>query len=207
MKAGWNRKVGSGRLFRLIVAAGTIASLQLESLSALAGTSSTTTTRYYSVSGTAKSTLARKMRNNPFRGDRGGAVANIRPKYTLNLTTKKGVGKCQISRTNLKVHFTLTLSRAKESAMSSGMRASWRSFVNFARRHELKHRSIYMQCARSFVAKAQRLSGSSCGAVKSQARRLLRTANQAYEKRQTAFDRGQRRRLSGLSLFRSTRRR
>jgi len=83
MTVEWDCMAASGRVLRLIVFAGIIASLQLESLSALAGTSSTTATRYYTVSGTSKSTLARKMRNNPFRGDRGGAVANIRPKYSL----------------------------------------------------------------------------------------------------------------------------
>ena len=61
-----DRIAGFRGAFRLIVAAGIIASLQLESLSALAGVTSTTKTRYYNVSGTAKSTLARKMRNNPF---------------------------------------------------------------------------------------------------------------------------------------------
>lgn len=200
-----DRKTDLSRMFRLFVAVGVLAGVQLESLAALAGTSSTTSTRYYNVSGTAKSTLARKMRNNPFRGDRGGAVANIRPKYTLKLATKKTANGCGISVANLKVRFILTLPKAKESAMAKSTRSSWRSFVSFARRHEQRHRSIYMQCARKFVAKAQRLSNSSCRRVTAQARKLLQKENAACEKRHSAFDRSERRRLSGLSLFRGTR--
>lgn len=207
MSAEHNRKLASSPALRVVFTLGIVASLQLESLAVLAGTSSTTTTRYYNVSGTAKSTLARKMRNNPFRGDRGSAVANIRPKYSLKLTTKKGETTCRISRADLKIRFTLTLPKANEAAMSSGTRSAWRSFVSFARRHEHGHRNIYLQCARKFVAKAQRLSASSCRRVRAQARHLLKEENRACEKRHRAFDRTQLRRVAGLSLFRSTRRR
>lgn len=176
-----------------------------DSVAAFAGVTSTTATRYYNVSGTTQASLARKMRSNPFRGDRGGAVANIRPKYSLDVQTKNVGGTCRVSAVNLKVRFVLTLPRAKESAMSSGTRSSWRSFVSFARRHEQRHRSIYLQCAKNFAAKAQRLSGSSCGALKSKARRLLNAEDRACDRRHAAFDRAERGRLSSQSLFRNTR--
>lgn len=176
-----------------------------DTIAAFAGVTSTTSTRYYNVSGTSQATLARKMRSNPFRGDRGGAVANIRPKYSLDVQTKKTGSTCQVSAVNLKVRFVLTLPRAKESAMSSGTRSSWRSFVSFARRHEQRHRSIYLQCAKNFAAKAQRMSGSSCSALKSQARRLLTVEDRACDRRHNAFDRAERGRLASQSLFRSTR--
>ena len=194
-----------GRVLRgflvLVVAAGFLA----DSVSASAGVTSTTSTRYYNVSGTSRASLARKMRSNPFRGDRGGAVANIRPKYSLSVKTQKSGSTCRVSAVNLKVRFVLTLPRAKESAMASGTRSAWRSFVSFARRHEQRHRSIYLQCSRNFAAKAKRLKGSSCGALKSQARRLLSTENRACDRRHRAFDRAERGRLVRQSLFRGTR--
>jgi predicted secreted Zn-dependent protease len=172
---------------------------------ALAGVSSTTVTRYYSVGGTTTSSLASKMRSNPFRGDKGGAVANIRPRYSLSVTTKQDGSTCRVSNVNLKVSFVLTLPRAKESAMSSGTRSAWRGFVSFARRHEQGHRSIYLQCARNFTVKAQRLTGA-CGSLHSKARRLLDAETRACDKRHAAYDRSERRRVAGLSLFRATRR-
>ena len=190
---------------RLVVAAFVGVGLFADSLAAFAGVTSTTSTRYYNVSGTTKKTLAHKMRSNPFRGDRGGAVANIRPKYTLDVKTVKTGGTCKASNVNLRVRFVLTLPRAKEGAMSSGTRSVWRSFVSFARRHEQRHRSIYMQCARNFVAKAKRLTAPSCGAVKAKARRLLNAEDRACDRRHAAFDRSERKRLVRQPLFRSTR--
>jgi predicted secreted Zn-dependent protease len=142
------------------------------------------------------------MRSNPFRGDRGGAVANIRPRYTLDVATKKTGGSCRVSKVNLKIRFVLTLPRAKESAMSPRTRSLWRGFVTFARRHEQRHRSIYLQCARNFAAKAQRLSGSSCGSLKASARRMLNAEQRACDRRHAAFDRSERRRLGRQPLFR-----
>jgi predicted secreted Zn-dependent protease len=170
---------------------------------AIAGVTSTTSQRYYTVSGTAKSTLARRMRSNPFRGDGGGAVANIRPKYSLDVVTKKTGSSCKVVQANLKVRFTLTLPRAKESAMSAGTRSVWRSFVSFAKRHEQRHRDIYLQCARNFVAKAQRISGSNCAGLKAKAQRLLNAEDRACDKRHAAFDRSERRRLGSQALFRT----
>jgi predicted secreted Zn-dependent protease len=201
----WKRRFAPGQPLRRIIVALLATALALDSLGAFAGVTATTATRYYAVGGSSKAGLAQKMRANPFRGDRGGAVANIRPKYSLTVVTTQANGSCRVSRVDLKVRFVMTLPRANESAMSASTRASWRSFVAFARRHEQTHRSIYLQCARDFAAKAQRLKGSSCGGLKAEARRMLNAADRACDKRHAAFDRGERRRLSGQSLFRSTR--
>jgi predicted secreted Zn-dependent protease len=108
-----------GRTLRSVAIAIVAVMLVADGFTAFAGVTSTTSQRYYTVSGTAKSTLARRMRSNPFRGDGGGAVANIRPKYSLDVVTKKTGSSCKVVQANLKVRFTLTLPRAKESAMSA----------------------------------------------------------------------------------------
>ena len=200
-----NGKTCRRRALRAVIVAVVATGFLGDNIAAFAGVTSTTSTRYYNVSGTSRPALASKMRSNPFRGDRGGAVANIRPKYSLDVQTKKTGSTCQVSAVNLNVRFVLTLPRAKESAMSSVTRSSWRSFVSFARRHEQRHRSIYLQCAKNFAAKAQRLSGPSCSALKSKARRLLTAEDRACDRRHAAFDRAERGRLVNQSLFRSTR--
>jgi predicted secreted Zn-dependent protease len=196
----------AGRALRAACISVIATAFTADALTASAGVSSTTSHRYYSVSGTSQSTLARKMRSNPFRGDGGGAVANIRPKYSLRVDTKPTGGTCKVTNVDLNVRFTLTLPRANEGAMSSGTRSVWRSFVSFARAHEQRHRAIYLQCARNFVAKAQRLSGSSCAGLKAKAQRLLNAEDRACDKRHAAFDRSERRRLSGQPLFRTAQR-
>jgi predicted secreted Zn-dependent protease len=169
---------------------------------AAAGVRSSTATRYYSVGGTTKVSLASRMRSNPFRGDHGGAVANIRPKYSLKVSTKPSGGSCRVTDIDLTIHFVMTLPRANEAGMAAGTRASWRGFVAFARRHEATHRSIYLQCAQNFLAKARTLSGASCPALQARARQLLNAEDRACDRRHAAFDRSERRRLGGQPLFR-----
>lgn len=192
----------AGRALRCTGIAVIAAAFLSDGMVAFAGVTSSTSNRYYNVSGTSKATLARKMRSNPFRGDGGRAVANIRPNYSLNVVTKQTGSTCKVATVDLNIRFTLTLPRAKEAAMSEGTRSVWRSFVSFARRHEQRHRTIYLQCARNFVTKAQRLSGASCSTLKAKARRMLASEERACDKRHAAFDRSERRRLVAQRLFR-----
>jgi len=69
--------------------------------------------------------------------------------------------------------------------------------------HHMLIRSTVRLPSRSFVAKAQRQSGSSCAGLKAQAQRLLNAEDRACDKRHAAFDRSERRRLSGQPLFRT----
>lgn len=185
------------------IAAGVAGSL---TVGALADVRSSTQTRSYSVGGTTPSSLVSYMRSNPFHGSRGDAVANIRPTYSLSTVTSQSGGACRASKVTLNLRFVMTLPQARNaSAMSASTRSAWNSFVAFTRRHEETHRSIYVQCGNTFVAKAQRLTASSCGALQASIRRLLETEKRACEARQIAFDRKEYGRVAGLSLFRMAR--
>ncbi|HET7717131.1 MAG TPA: DUF922 domain-containing protein [Bauldia sp.] len=174
--------------------------------SAFADVRTSTQTRSYSVGGTTASSLVSYMRSNPFHGSRGDAIANIRPTYSLSTVTKQTGGTCRAAKVTLNIRFTMTLPQARSaSAMSSSTRSAWNSFVAFTRRHEEAHRSIYIQCGNGFVAKAQRLTASSCGALQASIRRLLENEKRACEARQVAFDRKEYGRVAGLSLFRMAR--
>jgi predicted secreted Zn-dependent protease len=176
------------------------------SVAALADVRTTTQSRAYSVNGSTASSLVSFMRSNPFRGDTGDAVANVRPYYTLNVATKATGGTCRASGVTLNIRFVMTLPHARSiSAMASSTRSAWNSFVAFTRRHEDTHRRLYIQCGNSFVAKAQRLTASSCGAVQASIRRLLEAEKRACDSRQRAFDRADYGRINGLSLFQMAR--
>jgi len=176
--------------------------LVMTSLPAGAGVTSSTDTRSYDVSGTSASSLVSYMRNNPFPGDKGAAVANIRPSYSLSIATKQVGGLCQASGINLSVHFVMTLPHAvNASSLNGGTRVAWDSFVGFARQHEETHRAIYMQCANEFAAKALRLTSQRCFALDSRIRGMLEAEKRACDSRQAAFDRAQYRLVFGLSLF------
>jgi len=189
-----------GRAARFSISAGLAVSI---ASAAWAGVKSTTQYRSYYVSGSTARSLVSYMRSHPFRGDRGDAVANVRPNYRLSVATKSSGGTCRASVVTLNISFVMTLPRARsESSMASSTRNAWRSFVSFAKRHESTHRNIYVQCGNSFVAKAQRMTNKSCGALQASIRRLLESEKRACESKQRAFDRREYGRVKNLSLFR-----
>ena len=195
LSSSWN--AAPRALLGILVATGLLAET-----AAVAGVRSSTQTSAYRVSGATAASLVSYMRIHPYPGDHGDAVANIRPSYFLSIATKDAGGVCKPSRVDLNVRFAMTLPQATNaSAMSSGTRGAWNNFVAFARRHEETHRGIYLQCANEFVAKAMRLTSSSCFSLQSSIRSLLESAKRGCDQRQNAFDRRDYGRVLHLSLF------
>lgn len=182
---------------RLTVATGIAVSFNL---GAGAEVKTSTRTQYYSVGGTSARTLVGYMRSNPFRGSTGDAVANIRPSYALNVASKQSGGTCRPTRVTLNINFTVTVPRAR-SALDGATRGAWNSFVGFAKQHEEGHRRIYVQCGNAFVAKAEQLSASNCGALDAATRKLLEVEKGVCDSRQRAYDRSEYGKVAGLSLF------
>jgi predicted secreted Zn-dependent protease len=159
--------------------------------------------RDYRVSGTSAASLVAYMRANPFPGDEGPALANIRQSYSLSTSTKEEGGACRASSVNVNIHFVMTLPKAANaSAIQGSSRAAWYSFVAFARHHEETRRSIFLQCGRDFVAKAMRMtSASGCFALEGSIRNAFAAAKQACDRRQFAYGRADDPRVRHLSLF------
>ena len=185
-------------VFTICFAAATIA------LSASASADVKTSTKYnaYRVGGTTASGLVSYMKNKPFHGQRGAAVANIMPTFSLNVSTKTEGGVCKASLVRLSMSFTITLPAATSpGGMEAGTRSAWNTFVAFAKKHEETHRAIYVKCGQEFVAKAERLTARSCGALQANIKSLLASTQRSCDSRQAAFDRADYNRIYGLSLF------
>ena len=187
---------------RALIGVAVAAGLLLERAPVGAGVRSSTRIEPYRVGGTTAASLVSYMRNQPYHGSHGDAVANIEPSYSLSIATKNAGGACKAGSVDLNVRFLLTLPQATNaSGMSPATRGAWTNFVSFARRHEETHRGIYLQCASGFVAKAMRLTAGSCLSLQSNIRSLLETEKRACDRRQNAFDRGQYRSVLHLGLF------
>lgn len=171
-------------------------------LPAMAGVRTTSVTQSYRVPGTTAKSVVTYMLRHPFPGDHGGAFANIRPHYRLSVDTRQSGGMCRARDVDLDVRFVVTLPVARDfDKMSARTRAAWRSFADFARRHEDAHRISYIGCANRFVAAARRETARTCRALESTIRRMLQQAKRDCEAKQTAFDRRQRNAVHGLVLF------
>jgi predicted secreted Zn-dependent protease len=187
---------------RALIGVAVAAGLVVDAAPVGAGVRSSSQIEAYRVGGTTAASLVSYMRNNPYPGEHGDAVANIQPSYSLSIATKNAGGACRASSVDLNVRFLMTLPQATNaSGMSAATRGAWSNFVAFARRHEETHRGIYLQCASGFVAQAMRLTASSCFSLQSNIRSLLEKAKRACDVRQNAFDNGQYRSVLNLGLF------
>lgn len=162
--------------------------------------------RAYVVGGTTAGALVSYMRRRPFPGDYGPAVANIRPHYTLSVDTTYSDAVCRVKDVDLAINFVITLPQARTpGAFSPATWSAWSNFVDFARRHEETHGTIYVDCAKEFAAKLQPLVDSGCSDLRATIAAMFKAANRACERRQLAFDRREYGKVLRLSLFRSTR--
>ena len=170
--------------------------------------------RDYRVRGDTERSLVTYMKSQPLRGDKGPAVANVRPRYKLTIETRKLAGEtrkltgsCRIEKLDLSIRFVMTLPRAMDSArFSARTKRTWAGFRGFAKRHENRHRGIYLQCARTFLRDARRLSDPhSCAVLRRRVNAMLRKHKTDCERLNDAFDRRELPRLKNLPLFRNAR--
>jgi len=176
-------------------------------VSVAANPRSTTVIRDYRVHGDTERSLVNSMKARPFRGDKGPAMANVRPKYRLRMETRKDKHVCRIKTLDLSIRFIMTLPRAvNKDRFAPRTRRTWSSFRAFAKRHESVHRRIYMNCARRFLRTARRRSvPGSCSRLRREVNRMLRDQKRDCERLNDAFDRRELSRLRTLSLFRNAR--
>lgn len=166
-----------------------------------------TEVRDYRVYGTTPGQLVSYMKRRPFRGDNGPAMANIRPRYKLKTATAKSPKGCKVKRVHLSIRFIMTLPRSMEARKQDRKtKYAWRSFRAFARRHEERHRQIYLSCARRFVRQATRLAPQrQCRTLTRQVKKLLKEQEKACDRKHLAFDRRDFPRVPSLPLFRHAR--
>ena len=192
-----------GSLRSTASAGGVLLTLVALTLPAAADIRATTNIHNYHVVGSTSDSLVAYLRSNPFHGPKGPALANIRPTYALNVETREAYGMCSPANVTLNLTFDMTLPKASEATMGADTQYAWRTFVNFARKHEETHRAIYLDCARTFLSEAAKLSTSGCESLKAQAAQLLAAENRACDLRQQAFDAKDGPRVLGLALFKS----
>ncbi|WP_394701388.1 DUF922 domain-containing protein [uncultured Roseibium sp.] len=146
------------------------------------------------------------MRDRPFRGDNGPAIANIRARYSYDFKTKKDQNSCRVDRFRMRVGFTLTLPRAtQESSFDRKTKRRWKSLQQFIRRHEGVHRKIYLSCARQMEREVKKVRPKVCQFLNREIGRIVREGKKTCEDKQRAFDRRELRRLTNHSFFKQAR--
>lgn len=167
---------------------------------------SATVERAYLVRGKTSRALVNYMDEFPFAGDSGPTAANIRPRFDMSVETRESGGICRPVDIDLSIRFTLTLpAAADERWMDRRTRALWKSFADYAKRHEMRHKEIYLSCARSFLAKAGKLSAAGCFALRRAIDELKKSEDERCRKRHEAFDRSELKRILRLPIYADSR--
>jgi len=160
--------------------------------------------KYYPVSGRTVLDMRRDMqRRGPTIGMRR-VYAKIHMDWTSKYTTRTTKKGCRLDKYTLMMDFIITLPKLPNPGKST-RRAQrlFRSLQSNARTHELRHRTIYMGCARRLERKIRRLRAAhGCMRAGYEIRRLEREAFKKCDDVQHAFDRREARNIKYKPFFR-----
>jgi predicted secreted Zn-dependent protease len=161
-----------------------------ESAAEAAGLSSATTYTDHPVHGTTAYGLCRDMAVHPIVDpDDGNALANLTHDHMLAVSTAPTTsGQCRVSSLSFHWQFVITLPKAvDEPKLDSKTRSVWQSFRAHLKWHEEHHRAIFLECGKTFVRDAAKLTGP-CASLEHTVRASIDKAYAACMVRQRNFD-------------------
>ena len=129
---------------------------------ALAGVTSKTNYRYFTVHGSSPASIYHAMTRDSSPVDDRRTIANT--EYSISSSAMKSKGSpCRVTGIDVNVTYDIHLPRlAGEGALSPGERRDWRSFVAYLKGHEDHHRALWMACVARYSSNLQSLIGTGC---------------------------------------------
>lgn len=161
----------------------------------------TTKISYYTVGGNSAAALVQQLdaRAPSHGGARAFGHIDGRPGYTGRLV--QGVS-CRVENLTVTAQFKMTLPRlASGTELSNALSGQWKSFETFVRRHEERHRAIWIDALSRAERRIAGLSNSNCARLKADINQVLHEAWQSAEKQHVAFDRAEQKRLERHPLL------
>jgi predicted secreted Zn-dependent protease len=152
--------------------------------------------KYYTIKGDSPGEIYTSM-------IRRGPDVNGVNAYASTLATSSQNGKliqqgksCRIEDYKFSINFTINLPKLKnEQALSGQTSAKWSQFKSFLKSHEETHKSIWMSCAKTLETQVKALRATDCKSLDKQAAALWKKMRASCDKKHTAFDAAEQRRL------------
>lgn len=191
---------------RLTLTIATLFCVAGTAMPAWAGLVHTTQYREHRVRGTTPPEVWRYMNAHPIIDpDDGPAYANLTHDHDLKFKVATSGGACRVTSLTFRWRFVLTLPKAADYArMSPATKRSWNGFVANLKRHEEKHRSIFLACGAKFVPAAEKLTGpAGCFGMQRKVRRYVDQRYAACMQEQRAFERRDRSRVLASPFIRA----
>lgn len=157
---------------------------------------------YYPVSGSTAVGLMRDLHLDGPTVNGTGAYAYTTSEMSQSGTVRQGK-TCSIPRYTIGIQFTITLPAAQDLPDARPrVRAAWKSFYSFVKRHEETHKSIWIGCASTMQAKVRALKTATCDQLGARIDQIIAREQAACHRKHAAFDRSERSRLAAQPLIR-----
>ncbi len=163
-----------------------------------------TSYQYYSVSGSSAASIHRNTHvpTGFFSSERSYANITTTPKVVATLSPGKKY--CRFNRLSLGAHFTIRLPKlAKGAGGNRNLRRKFATFVKFAKRHELTHRSIWIKCFSRSERKIRALRMKSCRSLDQAGAKIIERELAICERNNDRFDKVESRRVVRQAFVRA----
>lgn len=151
---------------------------------------------YYKVSGdTAAGVYVSMLKRGPHvKGEKAYAATSAESSQRGKLELTKS---CRIVDYQYRIDFTIRLPKlTNETSLSTNTRDRWQQFSSFLRKHEEKHRTIWMGCANEIETKVRALRGRTCEEVDRKAQAIRDQVQNACNRKHAAFDTAEQKKLA-----------
>ena len=168
----------------------------------------TTVYKEHRVVGTTARALWQYMIAHPIIDpDDGPAYSNITHDHALTFKTATVAGTCQVTDLVFTWNFVITLPKAANYAEHEWRDAKmWQQFTTYLKGHEEHHGAIFLECGKSFVPAAEKMTGpAGCAGLDKKVRAFVDRQYAACMVKQRDFDRSQRATVAGLALMQAAR--
>jgi predicted secreted Zn-dependent protease len=179
------RRAGSSRRFAVLPAALLAVGL---AATAQARPQSHLSIKYYAITGPDDRSLDQQMsRLGPtHRGGRAYATLSADPTFNGRLEAGK---ICRLANFRVTADFVMTLpTLAPQVRLSAATDARWRSFLAFVRRHEERHRQIWLGCLARGEARALKIRISDCSQLDAAVEQVFKEEWTRCERLHDAWD-------------------
>lgn len=152
---------------------------------------------YYSITGKTAATLYRQMvaRGPHVSGSRAFAATRAVQKYQREF--KRVKNGCRVKRFKLSIDFRISLPRlANRRGVSKTTLQRWRQFSGFVKRHELKHRAIWLSCGRAIEQRIASVRATSCALAEEKVAAIIRQEQRSCDRKHDRFESADQRRLA-----------
>jgi predicted secreted Zn-dependent protease len=181
----------------LFIRSGAIFALLAACLGPQAVAQPTTSYVHYLVTGESAQSLFESMLSNGPRVGGGKAYASTRMDPNVKASTVAAGGQCRVDHFKMEMTFTIRLPQLENDRnVAPALRRSFERFYEFARRHEEKHRTIWLECAAEAEAMATGVTAGSCTEAEARSLKIVEEVSKRCDQRHAAFDAGEQKQLS-----------